>query len=59
MKESIAFIAGPSKENGKLMLKRTEFLDGFQGRVFKDSVRERVAVCMISSCMILCFVMLR
>ena len=39
----------PSKENGQLMLKRSELPDGFQGRVFKDRVRERVVgVCSAS-----------
>ena len=37
MKESTAFIAGPSKENGQLMLKRSE-LNGFQERVFKGNI---------------------
>ena len=41
---------GPSKENGQLMLRRPKLPNGFQGRVFKDSVRERVMGCMISSC---------
>ena len=53
MKESTVFIAGPSKENGQLILKRPEPPDGFQERLFKDSVRERVTGCMISSCTIL------
>ena len=49
-KESTAFIAGcPSKENGQLMLKKPEILDGFQDSVFKDSVRERFSGCVISS----------
>ena len=39
----------PSKENGQLMLKGPELPDGFQGRVFKDSVGERVLGCLISS----------
>ena len=39
---------GPSKENGQLMLKRPKVPDGFQGRVFKGKVRERVSGCMIS-----------
>ena len=34
MKESTVFIAGPSKENGQLMLKRPKLLNGFQGMVF-------------------------
>ena len=29
----------PNRENGQLMLKRPERLDGFQARVFKDSFR--------------------
>ena len=32
------------------MLKRRELPDGFQGKVFKDRVRERVAGCMIGLC---------
>ena len=34
--------SGPSKENGQFMLKRCKFPDGFQGRVFKGKVRDRV-----------------
>ena len=49
MKESTASIVGPSKENGQLMLKRPKFSDGFQGRVLKDSVKETVTGCVISS----------
>ena len=30
----------PSKENWQFMLKRAELPKGFQGRVFKDSVRD-------------------
>ena len=48
MKESTVFIVGPSKENGQLMLKRSELPGGFQGRVFKGKMRERVAGCLIS-----------
>ena len=44
-----AFSVGPSKENRQLRLKRPKLPDGFQGRVFKDKVRERVAGCLISS----------
>ena len=33
------FVAGPNKENGKLMLKRPEFFDGFKGRVLKGNIR--------------------
>ena len=36
------YCKAPSKENGQLVLKRPECPEGFQGRVFKDSVRERV-----------------
>ena len=32
------------------MLKRRELSDGFQGKVFKDRVREMVAGCMIGLC---------
>ena len=32
-----------SKETQQLMLKAPELFDGSQGRIFKDSVRERVA----------------
>ena len=38
VKESM-FIGGPNRQNRHLMLKRPELPDGFQGRVFKDSVR--------------------
>ena len=48
MKDTI-FIARPNKEYELLMLKRPELINGFQGRVFKDRVRERVAECMITS----------
>ena len=36
MKESAAFIAGAKQ----LVLKRPELSEGFQGKVFKDRVRE-------------------
>ena len=39
VKESTGLIAGTSKENRQLMLKRPELPNGFQRRVFKDSVR--------------------
>ena len=39
VKKSMTFIAGPSKEDGQLMLKRPEFPGGFQGRVFKGNIR--------------------
>ena len=35
------------------MLKRPELPEGFQGRVFKGKMKERVVGCMISSCSIL------
>lgn len=38
----IAFIAGPSKENGLLMLKRPELFDGFGGRVLKTAFGVKV-----------------
>ena len=53
VKESTVYCKAPSKENRHLMLKRPKPLDGFQGRVFKDSVRERVPGCAISSCTVL------
>ena len=43
----------PNKQNGKLMLKRPKFLDGFQGRVFKVTVGEGATGHVISSCKIL------
>ena len=46
VKESAAFIARPSREYGWLRLKRPV---GFQGKVFKDEVREKVLGCVISS----------
>ena len=39
---------GPSEENGKFMLKRCKFPDGFQRRLFKGKVRDRVTECRIS-----------
>ena len=39
---------GPTKEKGQLLNKRPELPDGFQGRVFKGKVRERVAGYLIS-----------
>ena len=39
VKENTKFIGGASRQNRHLMLKRPELPDGFQGRVFKDSVR--------------------
>ena len=36
------------------MLKRPELPDGFQGKVFRDRVRERVAGCVISLCTLFC-----
>ena len=39
----------PSKENRQLMLKRPELPDGFQARIFKDVLGERVVGCLISS----------
>ena len=45
MKESL--LQGAKQEWGWLMLKRWELPDGFQGKVFKDRVRERVAGCVI------------
>lgn len=33
---------GQSKEYRQFMLKRAELSDGFQGRLFKSTVRERV-----------------
>ena len=32
------FIAGLSKENGQLMLKRPKFPDGFQERIFQGNI---------------------
>ena len=43
----------PNKENGQLMLKRSELPNGFQGGGFKGSVREGALGCVISSCTIL------
>ena len=36
------YCKGQSKEYRQLMLKRSELSDGFQGRLFKNTVRERV-----------------
>lgn len=38
VKERKAFVAGPNKENGKLMLKRPELSDGFKGRALKGNI---------------------
>ena len=38
--ESAAFIAGASTESRQLVLKRPELSEVFQGKVFKDRVRE-------------------
>lgn len=40
----------PSKENRQLLLKRPELPDGFQGGVFKSSVREGLQSA-LSACM--------
>ena len=41
VKESAAFIAGrQARSPGSLVLKRPKVLEGFQGKVFKDRVRE-------------------
>ena len=44
MKESATFMAvycrAPSKDSRQLVLKRPELPDGFQGKVFKDRMRE-------------------
>ena len=42
------YCRAPSKENRHLMLKRPKLSDGFQGRVLKDRMGERVVVCVIS-----------
>ena len=42
-------LQAPSKEYRQLILKRLELLNGFQGGVFKDSLRERVVGVCISS----------
>ena len=44
---------GAKQGERQLVLKRAKFPNGFQGKVFKDSVRERVVGCVISSCRIL------
>lgn len=38
VKERKAFVAGPNKETGKLMLKRPELFDGFKGRALKGNI---------------------
>ena len=47
------FIAKPSKEYEWLMHERPELSNGFQGRVCKDKVRERVTGYVVSLCIIL------
>ena len=49
MKESTAFIAGPSKENGQLVVKRPKLPSDFWQRVSKGKVKESVSGCLISS----------
>ena len=44
------FLLVSSKESGHLVLRKPEYPDGFQGKVFKDKVKERTVVCMIDSC---------
>ena len=39
---------GPGKENGQLVLITPKLPSGFQAKVFKDSVRERVVGCVAS-----------
>ena len=39
VKESTAFIAGTSKVDGQLMLKRPKLPVGFKGRVFKGNIK--------------------
>ena len=51
--ESVAFIAKPGKKSRWLMLERLELSDGFQGRVLKEKMRERVVEYMNSLCIIL------
>ena len=43
-----------SKKNGQLLLKTLELLNGFQGQVFKDSMREYHRVCdhLMNNCLI-------
>lgn len=41
MKESTAFVAGfQARRMGQLVLKRPQFPNGFQGRVFKDNIKD-------------------
>ena len=42
------YCRAPRKESQQLELKRPELLDGFQGEVFKDRVREGSLGCVIS-----------
>ena len=39
--------------NRQLVFKRPELLNGFQGRDFKDSVRDRVTGSVVSLCTVL------
>ena len=48
-KKYSVYCRAPSKEYGKRIPKRPNLPDGFQGKVFKDRVRERVSVYLISS----------
>ena len=49
MKANVAFITRPGKENWWQCSKKSELPNGFQGRIFKGKLRERVAGCVISS----------
>jgi len=42
------FIAEPSRQFERLMLKRLALPNGFQGESFNGKVRERVSGCLIS-----------
>ena len=49
------FIAGPCKENGWFMLKKTKLPEGFQQSIFKGKVREgypRVCDCLVHNSLI-------
>ena len=42
LEQTETYCKGQSKEYRQLMLKRSELFDGFQGKLFKSTVRERV-----------------
>ena len=48
-KDRTAFTVAPDEGSGRLMLRRPGLLYGFQGKVFKDRIRECLSGIVISS----------